>query len=121
MERTTRLLARGPVHFVMTDPRLAEKLRRGFAGLPGGENFRTVVLGRDDVSSIPADATTYVMRLAREQLGDKVIPGRLVPPVRVFSPGCAREILGIMVRRNASALWSGQADTAVRERPRVQG
>ena len=110
LHRTTRLLARGPVYFVVTDPRFADKLRRGFARMPGGDNFRAVVVGQDDVSSIPGDATTYVMRLARERLGDTVIPGRVVPAVRVFSPDCAREILAIMVRRNASAVWREQAD-----------
>ncbi len=109
VERTTRLLSRGPVYFVVTDARFADKMRRGFASLPGGDNFRAIVVGRDDVASIPDDATTYVMRLARETLGTTVIPGRLVPAVRVFSPGCAREILAIMVRRNASALWRDQS------------
>jgi DNA-binding transcriptional regulator YhcF (GntR family) len=110
VQRTTRLLARGPVYFVMADPRFAEKLRRGFASLPSGENFHAVVVGRDDIAAIPDDATTYVMLLARELLGDTVVPGRLVPPVRVFSPECAREILGIMVRRNAAAMWRDGGD-----------
>jgi hypothetical protein len=30
--------------------------------------------------------------------------------VRVFSPDCARQILAIMVRRNASAVWRDRAD-----------
>jgi DNA-binding transcriptional ArsR family regulator len=107
VQRTTRLLARGPVYFVVTDPRFADKMRRGFASLPGGENFRAVVVGRDDIGSIPPDATTYVMRLAQEVLGRTLVPGRLVHPVRIFSPDCAREILGIMVRRNAAASWRG--------------
>jgi GntR family transcriptional regulator len=114
VERTTRLLARGPVYFVVTDQRFADKMRRGFAGFPGGENFRAIVLGRDDIERIPADATTYVMRLAAERLEGVEIPGRLVPPVRVFSPGCAREILSIMVRRNAAALWRDHLDDARR-------
>ena len=109
VQRTTRLLARGPVYFVVADVRFADKMRRGFSSLPGGENFRAIVVGRDDVANIPDDATTYVMRLAREVLGTTPVPGRLVPAVRVFSPTCAREILSIMVRRNASALWRNEA------------
>ena len=104
LQRTARLLARGPVYFVDTDVRFAEKLRRLFAPIPGGDNFRAVVLGRDDIESVPADATTYVMRLALEQLEGREIPGRLVPPVRIFSPACAREILSIIVRRNVAAI-----------------
>ena len=103
LERTYRLLARGRVYFIVTDPRFAEKLRRLFAPLPGSENFRAIVLGRDDVRSIPADATTYVMRLALENLRGVAIPGRVVPPVRIFSPACAREILSVIVRRNVTA------------------
>jgi DNA-binding transcriptional regulator YhcF (GntR family) len=108
VERTTRLLARGPVYFVVADPRFAEKLRRLFASIPAGDNFRAVVVGRDDVSAIPSDATTYVMRLAQEMLGRTRIPGRQVPAVRVFSSACAREILGIMVRRNAAEVWQDE-------------
>jgi len=104
IQRTTRLLARGPVYFVVTDARFAEKLRRGFAPLPGGENFRAIVLGRDRVQSIPENATTYVMRLASERLNGEPVPGRVVHPARIFSPGCAREILTVMVRRNVGAL-----------------
>ena len=104
IQRATRLLARGPVYFVVTDARFAEKLRAAFARAPGGENFRAVVLGRDDIRSIPSDATTYVMRRAIEQLQGQHVPGRVVPPVRIFSPGCAREILTIIIRRNVSAL-----------------
>lgn len=103
VQRVTRLLTRGPVYFVVTDPRFAAKLRRGFTSLPGAENFRAVVVGRDEITAIPPDATTYVMRLAREVLGETPVPGRLVPAVRVFSPGCAREILDVMVRRNVAS------------------
>jgi len=104
VQRTTRLLARGPVYFVVTDARFAEKLRRNFAPLPGGDNFRAIVLGRDRMQSIPENATTYVMRLAAERLDGEPVPGRVVQPMRIFSPGCAREILTIMVRRNVGAL-----------------
>ena len=103
IHRTTRLLARGPVYFVVSDARFAEKLRRLFAPLPGGDNFRAIVLGRDDVWSIPADATTYIMRLAMERLAGATVPGRVVAPVRIFSSACAREILGLIVRRNLAA------------------
>ena len=103
LHRTSRLLARGPVYFVVTDPRFADKLRHLFAPLPGGGNFRALVLGRDDPGSIPADATTYVMRLALERLQDRDVPGRLVAPVRIFSSECAQEILGLIVRRNLAA------------------
>jgi DNA-binding transcriptional regulator YhcF (GntR family) len=103
VHRTTRLLARGLVYFVVTDARFSAKLRRLFAPLPGGENFRAIVLGRDDIRSIPSDATTYIMRLASERLEGQIVPGRVVAPVRIFSATCAREILSLVVRRNLAA------------------
>ena len=103
IHRTTRLLARGPVYFVVTDVRFAEKLRHLFAPVPGSRNFRALVLGRDDPRSIPPDATTYVMRLALEQLPDVHFPGRVVAPVRIFSAASAREILSLVVQRNLAA------------------
>ncbi len=112
VQRTTRLLARGPVYFVVTDVRFADKLRRAFAPLPGAENFRAIVLGRQDLRSIPKDATTYVMRLALEQLAGEDVPGRVVPPVRIFSPECAREILTVIVRRNVAAYAASTRATA---------
>lgn len=106
LQRTARLLARGPVYFIVTDPRFAEKLRRLFAPIPGGDNFRALILGRDEIASIPSDATTYIMRLALDRLEGREVPGRLVPPVRIFSPACAREILTVIVRRNIAAAAS---------------
>ena len=109
IHRATRLLARGLVYFVVSDARFAEKLRRLFAPLPGGENFRAIVLGRDDIRSIPVDATTYVMRLAHESLEGQEVPGRVVAPIRIFSASCAREIVGLVVRRNLAAITPREA------------
>ena len=104
VHRATRLLARGLVYFIVSDPRFAEKMRRLFAPIPGGGNFRAVVLGRDDIRAIPADATTYVMRLAQERLDGQAVPGRVVAPIRVFSADCAREIVSLVVRRNLATI-----------------
>lgn len=95
-----RLLLRGPVYVVVTDHRFVQTLRHFFADTPGVENIHPVVLGRDSLDAIPPGATTYVTHSARRSLGDTPIPGRVVPPARIFSEACAREILEIIVRIN---------------------
>ncbi|HET7457741.1 MAG TPA: GntR family transcriptional regulator [Gemmatimonadaceae bacterium] len=98
-----RMLLRRPVHVVVTDARFVTTLRHFFAGTPGADNLHAVVLGRDPreaVAAIPDDATVYVTHAARARLGDTALPGRVLPPARVFSPDCAREIMGIVVREN---------------------
>ena len=98
-----RLLQVGPLYFVGTDPRFAEKLRREFGGLPGGENLRTVVLGEDDPAAIPAGAPAYVMRTARDALGGPPAQVRALPTLRAFSTETGRAILSFIVRENVRA------------------
>lgn len=95
-----RLLLRRPVYVVVTDSRFVQTLRHFFADTPGVENIHAVVLGRDAVEDIPPGAATYVTHSARARLGDVPIPGRLIPPVRIFSDASAQEILEIIVRAN---------------------
>lgn len=95
-----RLLLRNPVYVVVTDHRFVQTLRHFFADTPGVDNLRPIVLGRDSLDQIPAGATTYVTHSARALLGDRPIPGRVVPPARIFSEASAREILRIVVTRN---------------------
>ena len=101
--RAARLITQGEVYFLVVDPRFALKLRRIFDQLPSGENFRALVIGRDDLSVIRRESAVYIMRAAREQLGERPIPGRLVPWVRVFSDETARELFTIIVRGNTTA------------------
>ena len=98
------LLLREPVYVVLRDARFVAVLRDYLKAVPGAENIRPVVLGRDDPKQIPADAPVYVTRSARARLGNAAVPGRLVPPARIFSPDSAREILRIVVRLNLEEL-----------------
>jgi hypothetical protein len=116
-----RLLRAGPLYFIGTDPRFAEKLRRDFAGVPEGDHLRTVVLGQDDPAGIPEGAPAYVLRTARDILGGPPPQVRALPSLRAFSAETARAILGFMVRENHRAAaargltdssaerWSGAA------------
>lgn len=108
-----RLLRTGPLYFVGTDVRFADKLRREFQGTAAPENLRTVVLGRDDPAAIPTGAPAYVMRTAREVLGGPPKHVRALATLRAFSAETARAILGFMVRENARAVAARGLDTVV--------
>ena len=105
-------LLRNPVYVVATDPSFVALLRAFFADTPGAHNIRPVLVGRDSLSSIPAGATTYITQSARERLGETPIPGRVVPPARVFSAESARELLTFVVRLNWEAMRDGRSAAA---------
>jgi DNA-binding transcriptional regulator YhcF (GntR family) len=98
-----QLLLRAPVYVVMTDPKFLQVLRDFFQDGDALENLRPIILGRDDVSAIPAGAPTYVTRSARARLGGAEIPGRVVPPARFVSAEASREIVDFIVRANLNA------------------
>lgn len=99
-----RLLRTGPLYFVGTDVRFADKLRREFQDTPAADHLRTVVLGRDDPAAIPVGAPAYVMRTARDVLGGPPKHVRALATLRAFSTETAQAILGFMVRENARAV-----------------
>jgi DNA-binding transcriptional regulator YhcF (GntR family) len=105
MSEVTRRLATEPVYFVATDPRFGDALRRIFEPTGGrASNVRLVVLGRDDLGAIPDGAPTYVMRSAREQLGDSPLASRVIPTPHIFSTDTARELLTFIIRANLAAM-----------------
>lgn len=99
-----RLLLREPVYVVVRDARFANTLLRFFQNTEGRENLRMMIVGQDDLASIPNGAPTYVTRSARDVLGAMPIPGRILPAARVFSADAAREILSYIVRANLRAI-----------------
>ncbi|MBA3317497.1 MAG: GntR family transcriptional regulator [Gemmatimonadales bacterium] len=99
-----RLLREAPVYFVVADPRFERKLQRMFADVPGGANFRTRVVDRDDLATIPDAAPTYLTRLARQRAGPTPLLDRVLPEARVFSLESARQVLSFVVRANLDAL-----------------
>ncbi len=102
------LLFRRPVYAVVADAAFGDMLRRFFADVAGSENLHIVVLGRDDLDVIPADAPTYVTQRARAQLGSMPIRGRLLPAARTISPASARALLEFVVRANIAAVQGGR-------------
>lgn len=104
LAREWALLFRVPVFAVVADEAFGEMLRRFFADVAGAENLRVLVLGRDDLSTIPADAPTYVTQRARARLGETPLPGRVLRPGRTISAHSARELFAFIVRSNVEAL-----------------
>jgi DNA-binding transcriptional regulator YhcF (GntR family) len=98
------LLLRRPVYAVVATPEFAVMLRSFFAQVPGVENLRIVVFGRDDLSAIPDGAPTYVTQRVRALLSGVELRGRILPAARTISAASAREILGFIVRSNLEAL-----------------
>jgi GntR family transcriptional regulator len=98
-----RRLATGPVYFVGTDARVAQKLRLIFDDSPA-DHLRILLVGRDDVASVPDGSAAYVLRSARERMGG--VPPNLRPlaTLRAFSHETQRAILQLIVRANVAAL-----------------
>jgi DNA-binding transcriptional regulator YhcF (GntR family) len=97
------LLAAGPVYVVTADEHSARRFERTVAREAGAANLRTLVVGRDDLAEIPADAPTYVTRCARERLDGGLLPGRPLPRARFLTAESRRELLRLIVRANLRA------------------
>ncbi len=98
------LLLRQPVYAIVATSAFGDMIRSFFAAVPGIENLRVLVLGKDDLSTIPDDAPTYITQGVRQQLGGMSLHGRVLPAARTISPETAREILDFIVRSNVEAM-----------------
>lgn len=98
-----RLLRKGPVYLVATDPRFGPKLREILAPIAGGRTVETLIVGRDEIH-VPDGAPVYVMKSARAALADSPLLRRTPPMERVFSAESAREIIDFIVRENSRAM-----------------
>ncbi|MGH7651912.1 MAG: GntR family transcriptional regulator [Gemmatimonadaceae bacterium] len=98
------LLLRRPVYAVVGTEDFARMLREFFASSPGAENLHILVLGRDDLTTIPAGAPTYVTQRVRASLGSLEIRGRILPPARTIRSESVREIFSFIVRSNLEAI-----------------
>jgi DNA-binding transcriptional regulator YhcF (GntR family) len=101
------MLLEAPVYVVMADRGFADTLGQFFAGTRGAHNLRPIIVGEDDLSSIPPNAPTYVTRGAQVKLDGQRINGRIIPAPRLFSNASAREIISFIVRANLNAVRTG--------------
>ncbi|HEY4306141.1 MAG TPA: GntR family transcriptional regulator [Gemmatimonadaceae bacterium] len=98
------LLLRQPVWAIVPTADVAAGLKRSFANVPGVDNLRTLVLGRDDLGTIPEGAPTYVTSAVREQLPEIRIRGRVLPAARMIATDSARSVFRFIVRANIEAM-----------------
>lgn len=98
------ILLRHPVYAVVATKEFGEILRNFFVAVPGIENLRIIVLGVDDLSTIPPDAPTYITQRVRAHLNGITVPGRILPAARTISTQSAREIFAFIVRANVESL-----------------
>lgn len=106
-----RLLLRRPVYVLVGDDRFIPVVLGLFADIPGAENLRFLVAGRDDLSTIPDDAPVYVTESARAHLRDVQVRGNILPSVRLFSPASAMELIRFIVGANLDAIGNRNAPT----------
>lgn len=97
-------LAKGPVYVVVSDERFVPAVDAYASRVPNSDGVRTLVLGRDDVDTIPRDAAVYITRSARARIGNRTVPGRQLPQVRLFDAEGARRILTLIVEANLKAM-----------------
>ena len=98
------LLLRQPVWAVVASAQFEEMLWKFFADVHGVENLRIMVLGRDDLSTIPDGAPTYVTQRVREQLVGAPIRGRILPAARTIATESARALFDFIVRANFDSM-----------------
>lgn len=98
------LLLRRPVYVVVETERFGDMLRSFYGAVQGIENLQVLVLGRDDLASIPAEAPVYVTQRVRTRLAGTVVPGRILPPARTIAADSARAIFGFIVHANIEAM-----------------
>lgn len=106
------LLLRQRVWAVVATAEFEDILKDFFADVRGVENLEILVLGRDDLATIPDGAPTYVTQQVRELLSGTTIPGRILPAARTIATESARAIFDFIVRRNVDAMSSLREDAA---------
>lgn len=107
-----RMLLRRPIHVVVHDATFVDVLLEFFADVPGVENIRPLVAGRDDLSQIPDGEPVYVTRSARARLGGAQIRGRILPTARLVSAESSLELVRFIVESNMAALAARQPGPA---------
>ncbi|MGZ8375847.1 MAG: GntR family transcriptional regulator [Gemmatirosa sp.] len=97
-----REMQRGPMYFVVSDRRTLPMLANSLAGY--ASSVRMMVLGDDDLGTIPDEAGVYLSRAARRRLNGQTLRGRVLPSTRLFTSRTARELLTVMVQANLAAM-----------------
>ena len=87
-------LLRGQDAYVLVADFRFGKLVREFLRSAGAvERVHILIAGKDDVSNVPDDAPLYATQAARNRVGAMRMPAGLLPPARMISVDCARDIM----------------------------
>jgi DNA-binding transcriptional regulator YhcF (GntR family) len=92
----------GRVYIVAAEPSFLSIVRDHLRTTVDLGNIKMLVAGRDDLGIIPPHAPTYVTEAARQKLGKTRVPGRLIPPTRLFAEDSVRAIIKFIVAANTS-------------------
>jgi DNA-binding transcriptional regulator YhcF (GntR family) len=89
---------RGHDAFVLVaDPRFGDYVRDYLGKNSASDRVRVLIVGSEDLATIPPDATVYATHAARKRLGNTRLPAGLLPPARTISEESARTILQAML------------------------
>lgn len=94
------LLRSGRAYIVAADPRFLDRVRNYLEKVVDLRNVRMMIVDRDDLTTIPPHAPTYVTQAARRKLGKFRIPGRLIPPARILAENSVRALVAFVVKMN---------------------
>ena len=100
------LLRSGRTYIVAVDARFLEIVRNYLERAVDLRNVKMMLVGRDDLTTIPPQAPTYVTEAARQRLGKSCIPGRLIPPPRLLAENCVRTLVAFIVKMNLQQMTS---------------
>lgn len=95
-------LIQGQIYVVATDPAFVQKIPRIFPDSDSVKNVKVMLVGTDDLSTIPANAPTYVTESARIAVGKTRLPGRTIQPRRLFSDSTVRDIVSFIMAQNSA-------------------
>ena len=90
----------GRIYVVAADPGFLPIVRGHLRTTVDLDNIKMLIAGRDDLAVIPPNAPTYVTEAARQKLGKTRVPGRLIPPSRLFAEDSVRAIIEFIVTAN---------------------
>lgn len=102
-------LAHGPLYFVVSDPRFAEKLPKIYARTRGCRMLKPVVAERNTRPDVPAGAPVLVTRAAQEKLGAAAIRSTIKRSGRIFCTESVTAILRAIVSANLAAVNRSRA------------
>jgi hypothetical protein len=80
-------------YVIVVDPRFGALVSEYLKSKRAETPVHVLIAGKDNVARIPRDAPVYATQAARARLGTLKLPPGLLPPARILSDECLRDIL----------------------------